>query len=220
MALDDQPITPPENDFYMTDAFTDNAVKFLDEGGRREQPFFLYLAYTAPHYPLHARPEEIARYRGRYQKGWDALRRERHARQLEMGIVDAKWPLSPRDPAAPAWEDAKNRDEWDLRMSVYAAQVEAMDRGVGQVLQKIEALGETQNTLVMFLSDNGAVPKRPTSNRLLPSTLPARRLAPGNRGRPIAHRGPISATRLSAISSALPGKAASPRRSSLPGPAP
>ena len=85
----------------MTDAFTDHAVKFIDDYGRKPDPFFLYLAFTSPHWPLHAWPEDIAKYRGKYRQGWDALRAERHERQIELGIVDRKWPLTPRDPRSP-----------------------------------------------------------------------------------------------------------------------
>ena len=100
MAIDDKGYMPPKEGFYMTDAFTDNAVEFLEEYGREEKPFFLYLAYTAPHWPLHAPAEDIARYKGKYSKGWGALRKERHARQLKMGIVKEEWALTPRDDGA------------------------------------------------------------------------------------------------------------------------
>lgn len=155
MALDDQPYTPPAEGFYITDAIADHAVKYIGEYGRRPEPFFLYLAFTAPHWPLHALPEEIARYRGRYMKGWDALRKERHARQIQMGIVDKRWPLTPRDPAAPAWEDVSDKEMRDLKMAVYAAQIDRMDQGVGRVLAKLREVGAEENTLVMFLADNG-----------------------------------------------------------------
>lgn len=97
MAVDDQPYTPPKVDFYITDAFSDNAVKFVDSCGRDDKPFFLYLPYTAPHWPLHAWPEDIARYKGKYKEGWDKLRQDRHARMIEMGIVSDKWKISPRN---------------------------------------------------------------------------------------------------------------------------
>jgi arylsulfatase len=139
----------------MTDAFTDAAVAFVGDAAAKAKPWFLYVAYTAPHWPLHARPEDIAKYRGRYRKGWDALRAERHRRMIEAGIVDAAWPLTPRDPQAPAWEDVKNPEERDLRMAVYAAQVEGMDRGIGRILARVREAGQEENTLVLFLADNG-----------------------------------------------------------------
>ncbi|UCD52711.1 MAG: arylsulfatase, partial [Phycisphaerales bacterium] len=155
MALDDQPYTPPKEGFYMTDAFTDHAVKFLDEHESDEQPFFLYLPYTAPHWPLHAWPEDIAKYQGKYRKGWDALRRERRARMVEMGLIKDTWAMSPRDTATWPWADEKDKDLLDLKMAIYAAQIERMDAGIGRVLEKIEAMGRRDNTLVMFLADNG-----------------------------------------------------------------
>lgn len=154
-ARGNEQINPANDRFYMTDAFTEAAVKFIDQYGRQPAPFFLYLAYTSPHWPLHAWPEDIAKYRGKYKAGWDALREQRHKRQIELGIVDAKWPLSPRDPEAPAWSDATEKDDLDLRMAVYAAQIDRMDQNIGKVLAKISEMGAEQNTLIMFLADNG-----------------------------------------------------------------
>ena len=155
MAIDDKPFTPPEKGFYMTDAFTDKAVDFLDQIGKGDAPFFLYLAFTSPHWPLHARPEEIAKYRGKYKEGWDKLRIRRHRSMIEMGLVKKDWTISPRDVDAPAWDDEKNKDERDLAMSVYAAQIDRMDQNVGRVVQKLTQLGVMDNTLILFLADNG-----------------------------------------------------------------
>jgi len=155
MALDDQPYEPPKEGFYMTDAFADHAVEFIDECGRDEKPFFLYLPFTAPHWPLHAWPEDIAKYRGKYRKGWDRLRQERYNRMVEMGIISSSWKMSPRDTTTWPWSEGKDKDLLDLKMAVYAAQIERMDYGIGRVLKKIEELGRRDNTLVMFLADNG-----------------------------------------------------------------
>lgn len=155
MALDDKPWTPPSTGFYMTDAIADHAVEFIDRYGRGEQPFFLYTAFTAPHYPLHALPEDIAKYEGKYMKGWDALRTERHQRQIDMGIVDKRWPLTPRDEQAPGWETVQDKKAWDRRMAVYAAQIDRMDQGIGRILRKIHEVRADDNTLILFLSDNG-----------------------------------------------------------------
>ncbi len=155
MALDDQPYTPPKESFYITDAFTDHAVTFLDECRQDDKPFFLYLAYTAPHWPLHAWPEDIAKYQGKYRKGWDRLREERRARMIEMGLIREEWAMSPRDKETWPWDEEKNQELMDLKMAVYAAQIERMDAGIGRVLRKIEELGKRDNTLVMFLADNG-----------------------------------------------------------------
>lgn len=150
-----QPFTPEDRNFYATDAFTDAALGYLDEYGREDRPFFLYLAFTAPHYPLHARPEDIEKYRGRYTAGWDKIREVRYKRMIDMGLIDPRWALSPRDPHVPAWENAGDKEEWDLKMAVYAAMVDRMDQNIGRVLAKLDELGKTEDTLILFLSDNG-----------------------------------------------------------------
>ena len=156
MARDNEPTQPEGERFYMTDAFTDNALRFLDAYGRDpSNPFFLYMAYTAPHWPLHAWPEDIAKYTGRYMSGWDALREDRRRRQIEMGLVDKRWPLTPRDSKAPAWNEVKDQEARDLKMAVYAAQIDNMDQNIGRILRKLQDLGIDENTLILFLSDNG-----------------------------------------------------------------
>ena len=144
-----------EQDFYYTDAISEKACEMIDDVTQDEAPFFLYLAYTAPHWPLHALPEDIAKYEGLYQDGWDTLRTNRHEELKGMGILDSKWDISPRDETAPAWADAPNHDWEDLRMAVYAAQIDLMDQGIGRVVDQLEALGELENTLILFMSDNG-----------------------------------------------------------------
>lgn len=155
MALDDRPFVPEGGHFYMTDAFTEYTLRFLNEYGRKPEPLFLYLAFTAPHWPLHALPEDIAKYQGKYMDGWDSWRVKRHRRMVEMGIVEAKWPLTPRDPKVPSWTEVKEKQTWDLKMAVYAAQIDRMDQGVGRILNKIKELDAEENTLILFLSDNG-----------------------------------------------------------------
>ena len=156
MALEDKPWKPaPGQRFYMTDAFTDYAVERIGEYAPKPDPFFLYLAYTAPHWPLHAPPEDIAKYRGKYRSGWDALRETRHARQKKLGVVDPRWPMTARDADVPAWSAAANHDDFDLRMATYAAQIDHLDRSIGRVLAKLRETGQEDNTLVMFLADNG-----------------------------------------------------------------
>jgi arylsulfatase len=155
LARDNQPIRAEGKDFYLTDAITDAAAAYLDEYARKPEPFFLYVAYTAPHWPLHARPADVARYRAKYKDGWDSLRRQRHRRQVEMGLVEMRWTLTPRDPEAPAWADEPHK-EWQVeRMAVYAAMIENMDRGIGRLVEKLEKSGRLENTLLLFLSDNG-----------------------------------------------------------------
>lgn len=161
-AIDDQtfkPYTPEDKDFYSTDAFTDYAIDYLDAYKHEDKPFFLYVAHTAPHYPLHVSEQDVAKYRGSYAAiGWDELRRRRFARQQELGVHMPHTKLSPRDKGIPAWADVteQDRDAWDLRMAAYVAMIDRMDRNIGRLLEKIEALGEADNTIIFFLSDNGA----------------------------------------------------------------
>ncbi len=145
-------------DFYYTDAITDEAVAFVRdcEASRPADPFFLYVAYTAPHWPLHARAEDIARYRGRFDAGWDTLRERRLERQRASGLFDDAVALSGRDPTQPSWNDAEYKEWQARRMEAYAAQIDRMDQGVGRVLDAIEATGRLDDTIVVFLSDNGA----------------------------------------------------------------
>ncbi|MBL9214388.1 MAG: arylsulfatase [Opitutaceae bacterium] len=156
MFSDDRPWQPPEEGFYMTDAIVDNAVRLLAETAQERDPFFCYLAFTAPHYPLHASPEAIARHRGRYRGGWDAMRAARYARMKELGLIGPETPLSPRENAVPAWADVEDPDLMDLQMAIYAAQVESMDAGIGRVLAELRRTGKDRDTVVMFLSDNGS----------------------------------------------------------------
>ena len=155
--LNGEPYAIPGEGFYHTHTCTDYAVKFLKEAIEADRPFFLYLSYMAPHWPLHARPEDIARYRDLYRDtGWDELRERRYQRLIESGLIDARWPLPPRDARVPAWKDAPHK-RWEAeRMAVYAAQIDSLDRNIGRVLQVLKTGGVEKNTLVMFLSDNGA----------------------------------------------------------------
>ncbi len=145
-------------EFFYTDAISDNAADFIRAHAVQhpDRPFFQYVAYTAPHWPLHAHDQDIAKYRGRFDKGWDRLREERLAKLVASGILDKSWGLSERDPAQPPWTDAEHK-EWLLRcMEVYAAQIDRMDQGIGRILNALEETGQLENTLVMFMADNGA----------------------------------------------------------------
>lgn len=155
--LGDADFNPPDSGFYLTDAITDYAISVLDGEEQKEKPFFLYLAYTAPHWPLHALPEDIARYRGKYMMGWDVLRQERYSKMLEIGIIEESAKLSPRDAMSMDWESlaVKDKEMWDLRMAVYAAMIDRLDQNIGKVLDKLDDMGEMENTLVIFLADNG-----------------------------------------------------------------
>ncbi len=158
MALDDQHWMPPPEGFYMTDAISDYAVQFLQshaEAAYADDPFFLYIAYTAPHWPLHALPEDIARYEKSYGIGWDSLRAERYQRMLNLGIIDGAYRLSERTSTIPPWIEAQNKAEWERRMAVYAAMVDRMDQGIGRVVEALQQSSKLDNTLILFLSDNG-----------------------------------------------------------------
>ena len=150
--LTDKEYQPKE--FYYTDAINDHAARYVREH-KGEQPFFMYVAHTAPHWPMHALPEDIAKYKGKYDKGWDVMRKARHRRQVKMGLVEKDWEITPRDSKAPKWADAPNK-EWDLRnMEVYAAMVDRLDQGVGTIIAALKESKEFDNTLVLFLADNG-----------------------------------------------------------------
>jgi arylsulfatase len=157
MALNDQPFTPPDSGFYMTNAITDYAVKILNEQKQQKKPYFLYVAYTAPHWPLHALPEDIAKYKGKYFLGWDSLRVQRYKKQVAMGLFKNEVKMSPRDPEVQEWKNlsTKQKEEMAAKMEVYAAQIDRMDQGIGKILDAIEATGKKDNTIVIFLSDNG-----------------------------------------------------------------
>ncbi|MDE0289196.1 MAG: arylsulfatase [bacterium] len=144
-----------EPDWYYTDRITDHAVRMVNEAMDDGAPFFLYLSYTAPHWPLHAHGEDIARYENHYRGGWDSIRTARHEELKERGLVDTRWPISPRDPTAFPWEES-TYPEWEAyRMAVYAAQIDRMDQGVARLLQTLRERDQLDNTVIIFLSDNG-----------------------------------------------------------------
>lgn len=163
----------PEGGFYATNAFTDHALEFLGGARKRKQPYFLFLSYTAPHFPLHAPKDLIDKYVPVYEKGWDAIREARFRRLREAGLIDPRWEFTPRSIVGPnrvsningwapkqnpAWDsiDKDRRADLARRMAVYAAMIEAMDRNIGRVLADLEKNRELDNTLILFFSDNGA----------------------------------------------------------------
>ncbi len=145
-----------DGDYYYTEAITDRAARFIDEYAAKDDPFFLYVAYTAPHYPLHARPEYIAKYKGRYAAGWDSLRVERYERMRALGVIPPDAQLPDKDVQCYDWADETDKEWQQMRMEVYAAMVEQMDDGVGRIVAELRRRGVLDNTLVIFLSDNGA----------------------------------------------------------------
>ncbi len=150
--------SPDDGTFYFTHAISDSAAVFIQRHNYEESPLFLYLAYTAPHWPLHALQPDIDKYVERYKAGWDKLRMERFERQQQMGLFNRDVILSPRDEAVPAWEELSQEEqhEFAMRMAIYAAQIDAMDQGIGRVIARLEEKGQLDNTIIMFLSDNGA----------------------------------------------------------------
>lgn len=184
--LNGQQITPDQIEAEMlpkhkTDFITDYGLRWLDEMLAKDKPFFLLLPYHAAHYPLQARPEDIARYRGKYKKGWDRLRAERFERMKRIGILEEDCKLSPpsgntnefrkasgtdfpeeraRFPKYFPWDSLseEEKDKFDLEMAVYAAMVDRMDQNIGRVIERLEQAGVMDNTLIMFFTDNGACP--------------------------------------------------------------
>jgi arylsulfatase A-like enzyme len=171
--LNGQPWTVPEilngRPFYTTHAVADFALKFLHEATQGDQPFLLYTAFNAPHYPLQAPRAAVKKYDGRYDRGWDALRRERHQRQLKSGLLPEKWELSPRPDHIPAWETLSNAERaWEAdRMEVFAAMVDLIDQSVGRIVSFLEKNKLLDNTLILFCSDNGGCPFERTHGRFL-----------------------------------------------------
>ena len=180
-----------ENDpsFFYTDAISDQAAAYVRQHSRDnpDAPFFQYVAYTAPHWPLHAHDEDIAKYKGRFDAGWDTLRERRLQKLIEDGIIHPNWKLTDRDPTQPPWTEAEHR-EWTLRcMEVYAAQIDRMDQGIGRILAALEETGQLDNTLIIFLSDNGAcaedIPDGVTARELVDQLMIAK--AKTRAGKPV-----------------------------------
>lgn len=146
--------------YYHTDAINDTSVSYIKEFSRDQKPFFLYVAHTAPHWPLQALPGDIKKYENTYKVGWDAIREARYKRMAEKGIIDpATTPLSPRIGKEVTWENNPDK-EWDARaMAVHAAMIDRMDQGIGRLIAALRETGELDNTLILFLSDNGASPE-------------------------------------------------------------
>jgi arylsulfatase len=166
--------------FFKTDVLTDNALRWIEKPVQNKQPFFLFLGYGAAHYPLQARPEDIAKYRGLYKKGWDEIRQERTERLKNLGLINRETQLSPpssninnfrghpegneeiraKIPLYREWAtlDEKEKEELDLEMAVFAAMVDRMDQNIGRVLNYLDEKGIADNTIVIYLSDNGSCP--------------------------------------------------------------
>ncbi|MCB1094650.1 MAG: arylsulfatase [Verrucomicrobiae bacterium] len=154
LTRDNDQIAPDEEPFYYTNAIGNNAARFITEH-EGDDPFFLYVAFTSPHWPMHALEKDIEKYKGKYDKGWDSLREERLKRMIDIGLIKPEWKMTERDPGAPAWEDERMKTWMSRRMEVYAAMVDCMDQNVGKVVDALKAKGMFENTLILFLADNG-----------------------------------------------------------------
>ncbi|MFH5832724.1 arylsulfatase [Halalkalibaculum sp. DA384] len=157
-AFDDSLVAPftPSEDYYGTDSWTDWSIELLGQYEEEEKPFLLYLSYQAPHDPLQAPEESVRKYEGVYENGYEAIAQARYERQIEMGLLDDRYPRS--EPEYPQWEELSDSARADQvrRMQVYAGMIDRMDQNIGRLIETIKAMGEWENTLFMFASDNGA----------------------------------------------------------------
>ncbi|GAB3319904.1 arylsulfatase [Larkinella ripae] len=155
-----EPVKTVPKTYYHTDAINDTAVAYIRSFQKTAAPFFLYVAHTAPHWPLMAPPADIAKYRDTYKTGWETIRKNRYQKMVKMGLIDpARTPLSKRWQDEASWE-ANPDKEWDARaMAVHAAMINRMDQGIGRIIQTLRETGQLENTLILFLSDNGASPE-------------------------------------------------------------
>ncbi len=144
-------------DWYGLDLITEWGLKFIDEAIEEDKPFFYYLPHSATHFPLQAPKEDIARYRGKYKVGWDKLREGRHKRQVEMGLIDPKWEVTPLPPDVPAWDTVseKDKDRFDNIMAIDAAMIDRLDKSVGTLIEGLKKRGVLDNTVIMLMCDNG-----------------------------------------------------------------
>ena len=158
-----------DDDFYTTDANVDYAIQFIDEALKEKKPFFQYIAFNAPHYPLQAKEQDVKKYKGRYAPGWDKVRRARYQRQIEMSLINDKHALSPRPDYIPAWEELTPEERaWEeSRMEVFAAMVDCVDQNVGRLVSYLKKRGAYENTLILLCSDNGACPFERTRGKEL-----------------------------------------------------
>nr|XP_061801953.1 arylsulfatase-like [Nerophis lumbriciformis] len=181
--LENEPVKAGGDDYFYTEAIADHASAFIERSAKKASPFFLYVAFTAPHYPLHARKKTIAKYDGVYDQGWDVLREKRFARLKNLGLLPAHAKLPPRDEGSIPWKDDPNKKWQAHRMQVFAAMVDEMDQAIGKILDKLKTTDTADNTIVVFLSDNGGSPEghlnntierleKPWKSAVIPKTTP------------------------------------------------
>jgi arylsulfatase len=193
----EQSITAFPEDFYSTDAFSNHAVETIRKAANAQQPFFLNVCYTAPHYPLHAPEEDIARYRGKYQDGYEPLRERRFKRLIELGLFEAR--AATLSPASldhlyeyefTPWKrlDPVSRARQEARMEAYAAMVDRLDQGVGRILTALEQTGAARNTVIFFFSDNGGCAHFPIRKDVITPQLEHEPIIALNRDIPVGDR--------------------------------
>ncbi|MHC4542688.1 MAG: sulfatase-like hydrolase/transferase [Planctomycetota bacterium] len=161
----EQEIQEVPEDYYFTDAITEKSVEYIAKLGQADKPFFLYVAHCAPHWPLHARPEDIDKYKDTYKGGWEKLRRDRYERMLTMGLFEKEnTPLPEIQDRGKEWDRLSEQEKAFLsaKMAVHAAMVDRVDQGIGKIVEALEQAGQLDNTVIFFLSDNGASPEVPT----------------------------------------------------------
>lgn len=200
-------------DWYSTDLWTTFGLKFIDEALTEKKPFYLHLCHNAPHFPLQVPAEEIAKFRGQYKVGWGAMRDRRYAKQKELGIIDASWEKAPRPKAVQPWAEVtpEEQDRFDHLMATYAAVVHRMDKAIGDLISGLKQRGVFENTLILFMSDNGGNAESGPSGRTKGD--PPKLTQTGSAEK----AGPSLKTPLSASSNTTTTKAASPPHLSLTG---
>ncbi len=154
--IEDNEAFAPQGNYYFTDAISDKSVSYLQKNKATGKPFFLYVAYTAPHWPIHAPQDLIDSYKSLYTRGWEALRQQRFEKQKKLGLNFSQGELPASDPTLVSFEKEADKNSWIEKMATYAAMVDKMDQGIGKIIQELKASGTFDNTLIFFLSDNGA----------------------------------------------------------------
>jgi arylsulfatase len=156
----------PKN-WYSTDLWTEFGLKFIDQAVEEKKPFLLYLAHNAPHFPLQAPLEEIEKFRGKYREGWEKFRERRYQKQIELGLIDPSWKLPPFNPNVPKWDSLseQEKDKYDHLMAIYAAVVSRLDKSIGDLVKGLKEKGVYDNTVILFVSDNGGNPEPSAEGR-------------------------------------------------------
>ena len=143
---------------YLTESITTHAIDFIDEASKKDNPFFLYLAFNAPHWPLQSKPEDIEKYKGVYSEGWDVLRQRRFENAKKLGVIDKNTTLAKHDDRVREWASLPDDEKkfYERRQEVFASMIDRVDQEIGRISKKLKEVGRYDNTLIIFLSDNGA----------------------------------------------------------------